>query len=415
MLKRSQITAEFLALIQVNNAQNRLPVSLEYYSEGRCNQSKRVANMVMAGYDHVVGAIFLLQLEAYVCSEIAEPFPLINGRPRPVVTLEENAPKEFTCRMEGWKSVPVVTWYLNGKKQESNQTMLIPSSNESRNQSYSTFVITTRRKDKELNCSVTDPVSGKTQNASVILNVQFKPEVVRMDAEYKEHNDSGLFLVLFVLVRANPPATITWVDESGGVIVNTSNFMILDTKSYPWLTNHTVHVQLTSLAKNYSFSAGNEFGVTNSSIALPGFLHSRIEVPVLVILLGGILGLLAILLLNVIVLCAIYRRKESADLKPSRDSAVLSESTSVKCDEVQIPRENVSLQANLNQYQNVNDLNQPPAEADGASKHLSENKVACGDLSDQENAAMDPKGFLHFPMSGYIYKVSSMSSDEIWL
>ncbi|XP_072886065.1 transmembrane protein 25 isoform X3 [Hemitrygon akajei] len=312
MLKRSQITAEFLALIQVNKAQNHLPVSLEYYSERRCNQSTRVANMALAGYDHVVGAIFLLQLEAYVCSEIAEPFPLINGRPRPVVTLEENAPREFTCRMEGWKSVPVVTWYLNGKKQESNQTMLIPSSNESRNQSYSTFVITTRRKDKELNCSVTDPVSGKTQNASVILNVQFKPEVVRMDAEYKEHNDSGLFLVLFVLVRANPPATITWVDESGRVIVNTSNFMILDTKSYPWLTNHTVHVQLTSLAKNYSFSAGNEFGVTNSSIALPGFLHSRIEVPVLVILLGGILGLLAILLLNVIVLCAIYRRRESA-------------------------------------------------------------------------------------------------------
>ncbi|XP_078389166.1 transmembrane protein 25 isoform X1 [Cetorhinus maximus] len=379
--------------------------------------------MRVAGCDNVVGAFLLLQLETYVRSEIAEPFPLINGRPQPVVTLEENATKEFTCRMEGWKSVPIVTWYLNGKKQLSNQTMLIPNSSETNNQSFSNFVITTHRKDKELNCSATDPVTGKTQNASVILNVQFKPEVIRMDTEYKERNDSGLFLVLFVLVQANPPATITWVDESGRVIVNTSNFMILDTKSYPWLTNHTVHVQLSSLAKNYSFTAGNEFGVTNSSISLPGFLHSHVEVPVLVILLGGVLGLLTILLLNVIVLCAVYRKKkeragETPDLKPSSDSVVHSESTNVKCEDTQIPRENISLQSNLQLNQNPgnNDLNLPSAEANGASRHRSENQAACDDLSDQENlAAADPREFVRFPTYGYIYKVSSMSSDEIWL
>ncbi|XP_072342557.1 transmembrane protein 25 isoform X4 [Scyliorhinus torazame] len=332
-------------------------------------------NMRVAGCDNVVGAFLLLQLETYVRSEIAEPFPLINGRPQPVVTLEENATKEFTCRMDGWKSVPVVTWYLNGKKQPSNQTMLIPDSSETNNQSFSTFVITTHRKDKELNCSATDPVTGRTQNASVILNVQFKPEVVRMDAEYKERNDSGLFLVLFVLVHANPPAAITWVDESGSVIVNTSNFMILDTKSYPWLTNHTVHVQLSSLAKNYSFTAGNEFGVTNSSISLP-------------------------------------------DVKPRPDSAVQSESTNVKCDDAEIPRENISLQSNLQLHQNqgTNDLNLPSAEANGASKHPSENQAACDEPSDQENfPAVDPRESVRFPMYGYIYKVSSMSSDEIWL
>ncbi|XP_072342555.1 transmembrane protein 25 isoform X2 [Scyliorhinus torazame] len=376
-------------------------------------------NMRVAGCDNVVGAFLLLQLETYVRSEIAEPFPLINGRPQPVVTLEENATKEFTCRMDGWKSVPVVTWYLNGKKQPSNQTMLIPDSSETNNQSFSTFVITTHRKDKELNCSATDPVTGRTQNASVILNVQFKPEVVRMDAEYKERNDSGLFLVLFVLVHANPPAAITWVDESGSVIVNTSNFMILDTKSYPWLTNHTVHVQLSSLAKNYSFTAGNEFGVTNSSISLPGFLHSRVEVPVMVILLGGVVGLVSILLLNIIVLCAVYRRKkERADVKPRPDSAVQSESTNVKCDDAEIPRENISLQSNLQLHQNqgTNDLNLPSAEANGASKHPSENQAACDEPSDQENfPAVDPRESVRFPMYGYIYKVSSMSSDEIWL
>ncbi|XP_078282678.1 transmembrane protein 25 isoform X2 [Rhinoraja longicauda] len=350
--------------------------------------------MVLAGYEGVVGAIFLLHLQASVCSVMVEPVALINGRPRPVVTLEENAPREFTCRMEGWKSVPVVTWYLNGQRQESNQTVLVPSASQTSNSSLSTFVITTRRKDKELNCSATDPVNGKTQNASVILNVQFKPEVVRMNAEYKEHNDSGLFLALFVLVRANPPATITWVDETGSVIVNTSNFMILDTKSYPWLTNHTVHVQLTSLANNYSFTASNQFGVTNSSIGFPGFLHARVEVPMLVILLGGGLGLLAILLLNVMVLCAIYHRKESSDGKPSSDSVVHSDSTNVKCDEAHIPRENISLQSNLHLdgNRNVHDLNQPLAETDEESKPLSDHQATCSDLSDQENAAAtDPK------------------------
>ncbi|GCB71719.1 hypothetical protein scyTo_0001679 [Scyliorhinus torazame] len=236
-------------------------------------------NMRVAGCDNVVGAFLLLQLETYVRSEIAEPFPLINGRPQPVVTLEENATKEFTCRMDGWKSVPVVTWYLNGKKQPSNQTMLIPDSSETNNQSFSTFVITTHRKDKELNCSATDPVTGRTQNASVILNVQY--------------------------------------------------------------------------------------------------------------------------------------------VKPRPDSAVQSsESTNVKCDDAEIPRENISLQSNLQLHQNqgTNDLNPPSAEANGASKHPSENQAACDEPSDQENfPAVDPRESVRFPMYGYIYKVSSMSSDEIWL
>ncbi|XP_043532442.1 transmembrane protein 25 isoform X2 [Chiloscyllium plagiosum] len=319
--------------------------------------------------------------------------------------------------MDGWKSVPVVTWYLNGKKQMSNQTMLIPSSSETVNQSFSSFVITTHRKDKELNCSATDPVTGRTENASVILNVQFKPEVVQMDAEYREHNDSGLFLALFVLVHANPPATITWVDESGHVIVNTSHFMILDTKTYPWLTNHTVHVQLSSLAKNYTFTAGNEFGATKSSFSFPGFLHSRVEVPVLVIILAGVVGLLSILLLNVVVLCAVYRRKKGqADVKPDCDSAVHSESTNVKCDEAEIPRETISLQSNLRLNPDLNNLSQSPAEPHQGSRPLSESHAACEDLSDQENiSAADSRGFVRFPMYGYIYKVSSMSSDEIWL
>lgn len=90
-----------------------------------------------------------------------------------------------------------------------------------------------------------------------------------MDSWFEEARAPGLFVILFVLVQANPPANITWVDQDGRQLVNTSNFLIVDVKTYPWLTNHTVQVQLTSLVQNFSFSASNDVGITNSSVLLP--------------------------------------------------------------------------------------------------------------------------------------------------
>ena len=71
-------------------------------------------------------------------------------------------------------------------------------------------------------------------------------------------------------MRANPPANVTWIDQDGPVTVNTSDFLVLDAQNYPWLTNHTVQLQLRSLPHNLSVVATNDVGVTSSSLPAPG-------------------------------------------------------------------------------------------------------------------------------------------------
>lgn len=91
-----------------------------------------------------------------------------------------------------------------------------------------------------------------------------------MNAHYSETSDPGLSLVLFALVRSNPPATITFVDQSGQLVANTSDFLILDSRSYPWLTNHTLRVTLSSLSGNVSLNASNSVGTVQSNLTLAG-------------------------------------------------------------------------------------------------------------------------------------------------
>lgn len=97
-----------------------------------------------------------------------------------------------------------------------------------------------------------------------------KPEILHADARYEEVDDAGLLLLLFVLVQANPPASITWVDQDGRVVANASEFLLLDTKHYPGLANHSLHVHLGSAATNLSVSAANSLGVTTASLLPPG-------------------------------------------------------------------------------------------------------------------------------------------------
>lgn len=71
-------------------------------------------------------------------------------------------------------------------------------------------------------------------------------------------------------MRANPPANVTWIDQDGPVTVSASDFLVLDAQNYPWLTNHTVQLQLRSLAHNLSVVATNDVGVTSASLPEPG-------------------------------------------------------------------------------------------------------------------------------------------------
>lgn len=60
------------------------------------------------------------------------------------------------------------------------------------------------------------------------------------------------------------------MDQSGQLVANTSDFLILDSRSYPWLTNHTLKVTLGSLSGNISLNVSNSVGTVQSNLTLAG-------------------------------------------------------------------------------------------------------------------------------------------------
>ncbi|XP_039197704.1 transmembrane protein 25 isoform X4 [Crotalus tigris] len=284
----------------------------------------------------------------------------IDGRALSVSSLREAESRAFTCLA----AAPNLTWYLNGERQETNSSGggLAAAGDGLGEGGSGTFVVTARRVDHRLDCDATDPAPGRVSTASVLLNVQFQPEIVKVDAHYREASEPGLLLVLFVLVQANPPADVTWVDQDGQVTVNASRFLLLDTQTYPWLANHTVRVQLHSPPRNASLRASNGLGVASSSVPLPG--HGlAVQLP----------------LSNV--------------LQPK---------------EAHMTRANRSLPSDLK----LNDLvPEPKSRANSAPAEQDEDAI-----SDPNNhPVLAEQGLGQFLTVGYIYRATSMSSDEIWL
>ncbi|XP_051691951.1 transmembrane protein 25 isoform X1 [Oryctolagus cuniculus] len=212
----------------------------------------------------------LLLVPGLLSSGQGELAPQIDGQTWAERALRENERHSFTCRVAGGPGTPQLAWYLDGQLQEASTSRLLSVGGEAFSGGTSTFTVTAQRAQHELNCSLQDPGSGRPANASVILNVQFKPEITQVGAKYPENEGSGLLVVLFALVRANPPANVTWIDQDGPVTVNTSDFLVLDAQNYPWLTNHTVQLQLRSLPHNLSVVASNDVGVTSASLPAPG-------------------------------------------------------------------------------------------------------------------------------------------------
>lgn len=97
-----------------------------------------------------------------------------------------------------------------------------------------------------------------------------KPEILREGNHYQQAESTGLLLVLFVLVQPNPSTSITWMDQDGHVMANTSKFLLLGATSYPGLANHSLHIHLSCTAGNLSVSAANSVGVTNASLLPTG-------------------------------------------------------------------------------------------------------------------------------------------------
>ncbi|NXK45176.1 TMM25 protein, partial [Chauna torquata] len=300
--------------------------------------------------------------------------------------------------------------------------------------------ITARRMDRELNCSLTDPVSGDTANASVLLDVQYKPEILHADAHYQEVNDSGLLLMLFVLVQANPPASITWVDQDGRVLANASEFLLLDAKRYPRLANHSLCVHLSSMATNLSVTAGNSLGITTASLLPPGLLDARVELPLLGVAVGSALALSTLLGLGFLAACLARHQAKQAPVRgvwgwcrnPLNQHLCPSSLEHSQPPSTRLSRENRSLPPDLRLGELMQeDRGEAPMRMGPvwAGKTLlcppsfptadPRDTGAKGEqhtLPGQENSlVLSNLSFVRFPVAGRIYKVPSTSSDEIWL
>ncbi|NXI27319.1 TMM25 protein, partial [Sterrhoptilus dennistouni] len=277
---------------------------------------------------------------------------------------------------------------------------------------------TGQRSDHQLNCSLTNPTSSETYNTSILLNVQYKPEILQKGTHYQQVEDAGLLLVLFVLVQANPPASITWVDQDGHVMANTSKFLLLSTTSYPGLANHSLHIHLSCTAGNLSVSAANSVGITTASLLPTGLLDARVELPVLGVAIGAALALAAMLSLGFCAAClACHLPKlvrgpgqEEGNSPPSQCSHC-SSSQPPQTQGTHLPRQTWSLPPNLRLSDLAQEDGASPKDA-GASARGEESA-----LLGLENSLVFSKlaGFVQLPKSGRIYKVPSMSSDEIWL
>uniref|UniRef100_A0A8D0D506 Ig-like domain-containing protein n=1 Tax=Sander lucioperca TaxID=283035 RepID=A0A8D0D506_SANLU len=351
-----------------------------------------------------------------------EPAPKIDGQHRAAVTLQENMTHWFNCQSDGWdpRAPPLLTWYLNGEQQREpppNHGRLVMTSQEGSEvvrpgtNHNSTFSLRARKWDRELVCVASNPRTGESYNATVTLNIQFQPEILRLNAHYSETSDPGLSLVLFALVRSNPPATITFVDQSGQLVANTSDFLILDSRSYPWLTNHTLKVTLGSLSGNISLNVSNSVGTVQSNLTLAEFLQSRVEVPMLGIVTGGAMAFMALLVLSLIVLCLMQKNKSKSFDEPVEILMTKkSSSANLKTDKTSIPRENMSLPSNMQ----LNDLNTLRKAREAAQQSIVGEKKEEEEEEDL-SLAYAARGFARYPMVGYIYKVNSTSSEEIWL
>uniref|UniRef100_A0A4W4GRR2 Ig-like domain-containing protein n=1 Tax=Electrophorus electricus TaxID=8005 RepID=A0A4W4GRR2_ELEEL len=366
-------------------------------------------------------SVVLLHTLTWSWTGAFEPTPKIDGQQNSEITLLENVTHHFSCQSEGWNSQapPLLTWYLNGERQsevtgsQGVRQLVMKSPEDSRTVRFtsernSTFTLRPRKWDRELVCAATNPGGRESYNATVILNVQFQPEFLRVNAHYSETSDPGLSLVLFALVRSNPPATITWVDQSGQLVANTSDFLILDSRSYPWLANHSLQVTLSSLSGNVSVSASNNLGSTQTNLTLTEFLQSRVEVPMLGIVTGGVAGFVTLLILTLMVLCLLYKDKSKVIGTKALLLILMAQcvqnngSEKVQANGVYLPRENMSLPSNMQ----LND-----------HSTLCKARKTTEDEEDEEDLSLAyaARGFARYPMVGYIYKVNSTSSDEIWL
>ncbi|KAM4757482.1 transmembrane protein 25 isoform 2-T2 [Cyanocitta cristata] len=353
--------------------------------------------------------LLLLLSRLLLClAALGELEPTTDGQPRAGCTMQHGESHVFTC----WVPRPVrgatLAWYLNDQKQEVN----LSTADAAR-----ILTLTGQHSDHQLNCSLTNLTSTETYNTSILLNVQYKPEILQKGAHYQKVKGSGLLLVLFVLVQANPPASITWMDQDGHVMANASQFLLLGATSYPGLANRSLHIHLSCTAGNLSISAAKSVGITTASLLPTGLLDARVELPVLGVAIGAALALAALLSLGSCAAClachlpkVVQGPGQAEGNSPPSQCSHCNSSESPQPQSTRLPRQTRSLPPNLRLGDLAREDGASPKDA-GAGARGEESAL----LGLENSLVLSKLGFVQLPMSGRIYKVPSMSSDEIWL
>lgn len=96
-----------------------------------------------------------------------------------------------------------------------------------------------------------------------------KPETLTVSLQPSESFPPGLFLLLLALVPSNPPATVTFRDQSGHLVANASGFFTSAAGSHPWLSNHTLRMVLRGLSGEV-LANGSSGGAGQRNLSLAG-------------------------------------------------------------------------------------------------------------------------------------------------
>ncbi|XP_075871337.1 transmembrane protein 25 isoform X1 [Nelusetta ayraudi] len=338
------------------------------------------------------------------------------------VTLQENITYWFQCHAAGGDaSGPLLlTWYLNGEQQGPPPERCPVGSQQQEVEAArpatrcnSSFSLQASRWHRRLTCVASHPRTGEKYNSTVALDVHLKPGTLTVSLHPSESFPPGLFLLLLALVPSNPPATVTFTDPSGHLVANASGFFT-SSESHPWLTNHTLRIMLSGLSGEVSGN-GSSGGAAQRNLSLAAeFLQSRVDVPMLGIVTGGVMAFMALLILSLIVLCLMQKNTiktfdEPVEILMTKKSDSANQEAAEKVVRSNIARENMSLPANMQ----LHDLNALRKAQEAAQQKSVEERTR--EEEEDLSVAYAARGFARYPMVGFIYRVKSTSSEEIWL
>ncbi|XP_064588105.1 transmembrane protein 25 isoform X2 [Zonotrichia leucophrys gambelii] len=212
------------------------------------------------------------------------------------------------------------------------------------------------------------------------------------------------------LSTADTASILTFTGQRSDHQLNCS--LTIPTSSESYNTSILLNVQ----SGNLSISAANSVGITTASLLPTGLLDARVELPVLGVAIGAALALSALLSLGSCAACLACRLPElmrgpgQAGPSPRSQCSHCSSSGPPQPQGTRLPRQTQSLPPNLRLGDLAQEEGASPKDA-GASARGEESA-----LLGLENSLVRSKlGFIQLPVSGRIYKVPSMSSDEIWL